>query len=609
MFNFVRDRESFRLLTVNNGRLRLLILFTGIMCICSRAHALQPVFLRNSQESNICRSLEFLEDTSGKLSFPELLHPDTRERFVPVNASQLNFGITRSVYWVMFQLKFDQPVQLSPSELREHNPWILEIDRAWMPTLELWVPVAGDSPSVRQTALTEKERWRKLSAVTADQSDRLNLLNRNSIFFIPDDYDQNRAMYLKMASWGPPLNFSLYVTQLAEFRNRTTWDFAVFGCIYGLIVAMILYNACIYVSLRNATYLVYVLYMLANFFYLSMGLGQFSALTGIHPQNIFFILYVFSGSAIFFAAWFCRSFLRTSRNAPIVDKILTAYMFLAVIWVFMAVTRFYYQLQILSAAICTTFPIMAIAAGLVCLIKGVRPAGYFLAAWSALSIGIMVWALRGLGILPQTQLITYSYPVSVAVESILLSLALADRIRILQREKRQLEITERRLLVLSNTDGLTKLYNKRYFDEKLKSEIALSDNLNTPLSLIILDVDDFKKVNDTHGHPAGDQVLKRLGEIVSLSIRDNDCGCRYGGEEFAVILPGTKKEDVMDVADRIRQSVCDELFENTDGNKFSVTVSIGLAQLHSGDKNADLINRADQALYKAKCHGKNKVVA
>ncbi|MDO9265154.1 MAG: diguanylate cyclase [Desulfosalsimonadaceae bacterium] len=584
-------------------------LVTGIVFICAHAHALEPTFLKDSPKVNICRTLEFLEDPAGELSLEELLHPGARDRFVPVNDPQLNLGITRSTYWFRFLLKFDPSGNSCEYEFMDNNSWLLEIDRAWMPTIELWVPVIRDSHDIRKTAQIMGENWRKLSAVTSDQSNRINLLNRSSIFFIPKDYDENRPMYLKMASWGPPLNFSLQVRRLNEFRNWLTWDFTVFGIIYGLIIAMTLYNACIYLSLRDKTYLVYVLYILTNFLYLSIGLGQFSALTGVLSGSYFYLIYVFSGSAVFFAAWFCRTFLMTSKNAPLIDKILMAYMFFAILLILMAVTGFYYQVQILSAAIGATFPIMAITAGLVCFIKGMKPAGYFLTAWSVLSVGILTWAFRSLGILPQTQLITYSYPVAVAAESILLSLALADRIRTLQQENRHLENRERRLLVLSNTDGLTKLYNKRYFNEKLKSEIALSGNLGDPLSLLILDLDDFKKVNDAYGHPAGDQVLKRLGEIVLMSIRDKDCGCRYGGEEFTIILPGTGKEKALDVAERIRRLINDDTFEAIDGQKFSATVSIGLAQFHPGENSADLINRADKSLYSAKRQGKNQTVS
>lgn len=593
-------------MTVYKRRRWLLSLVTGIVFICVHAHALEPTLLKNSPKANICRTLEFLEDPAGELSLEKLLRPGAQDRFVPVNAPQLNLGVTRSTYWFRFLLKFDQSKDSFEYEFMDHNSWLLEIDRAWMPTIELWVPVIRDS---HDTAQIMGENWRKLSAVTSNQSNRINLLNRSSIFFIPKDYDENRPMYLKMASWGPPLNFSLQVRRLSEFRNWLTWDFTFFGIIYGLIIAMILYNVCIYLSLRDKTYLVYVLYILTNFLYLSVGLGQFSALTGFLSGSYFYLIYVFSGSAVFFAAWFCRTFLLTSKNAPFIDKILMAYMFFAILLILMAVTGFYYQVQILGAAISATFPIMAITAGLVCFIKGMKPARYFLTAWSVLSVGILTWAFRSLGILPQTQLITYSYPVAVAAESILLSLALADRIRTLQQENRELENREHRLLILSNTDGLTKLYNKRYFNEKLKSEITLSGNLGNPLSLLMLDLDDFKKINDTYGHPAGDQVLKRLGEIVLMSIRDKDYGCRYGGEEFTVILPGAEKEQALNVAERIRRLISDDTFETIDGQKFSVTVSIGLAQLHPGENSADLINRADQSLYRAKRQGKNQTVA
>ena len=325
-------------------------------------------------------------------------------------------------------------------------------------------------------------------------------------------------------------------------------------------------------------------------------------------QKNFYLIYVFSGCGLFFAVWFCRAFLQTYKNTPLIDKILLAHMVLAIVWIFMSFSGMYYPVQHLSSLLGVIFPVMAIAAGGVAFFNGFRPAGYFLAAWSVLSAVILVWALRGMGVIPQTPVITYFYPVAVALESILLSLALADRIRILRLQKRALQVRERRLLVLSNTDGLTKLYNKRYFDENLKTEIIMSSNLDTPLSLLILDLDDFKKVNDVYGHPAGDQVLVRLGEIIRDSVRDNDCGCRYGGEEFVVILPGTDKDKAMDVGERIRRAVCADTFSTADNKKFSVTVSMGLARLNRGETGTELIERADQALYRAKREGKNRIV-
>jgi len=577
----------------------LLLFVNGILFLCSHASALHVIEPENSQRTNISPFLEVLEDPEGKLTLLQMLHPDGQNRFVPVASQQLNLGVTRSTYWFKFRLNIAQTDNLSNVKPLIDTAWILEIDRAWMPTIELWMPVTSQS---------KKDRWQKISAITADQSNRKNFLHRNAIFLIPNDFDASRAAYLKLASWGPPLNFSLFITRMQEFRNRMTWDFFVFGIIYGLMGAMILYNACLYLSLRSRAYLLYVLYMVSIFFYLSTAIGHYLAITGASPGQFFYMVYILSGFGTFFAAWFCRTFLMTPQNAPFIDKVLMLHMAFSVIWILMAFFGFYYFTQIISSIVGISFPFTAIAAGLVCFRKGFKPAGYFLTAWTVLSIGILAWALRGLGFLPQTQLITYFYPGATALECILLSLALGDRIKILQQEKQQLEVQGRRLIVLSNTDSLTKLYNKRYFDKKINSEITISHDFREPLSLLMMDLDDFKKINDTYGHQVGDQVLKTLGTIILNSVREKDSACRYGGEEMIIILPDTKKDKAREVAERIRKAMHHFAFNDEKGRDISVTISIGVAQHHHSESSANLIKRADQALYQAKEKGKNRTI-
>ena len=113
---------------------------------------------------------------------------------------------------------------------------------------------------------------------------------------------------------------------------------------------------------------------------------------------------------------------------------------------------------------------------------------------------------------------------------------------------------------LTITDGLTNLYNRRYFDDSLSKEMARSTRHDNSFSLIMLDVDNFKNYNDTYGHPEGDEVLKDIGSIIKSSIRKIDVPCRYGGEEFAVILPETTKDNAVILAERIRERLVEKRF-------------------------------------------------
>ena len=176
-----------------------------------------------------------------------------------------------------------------------------------------------------------------------------------------------------------------------------------------------------------------------------------------------------------------------------------------------------------------------------------------------------------------------------------------------QSEKALLE-SERRYMELSITDGLTRLYNSRHYFERLSSEIERTLRYDSFLSLILLDIDDFKQYNDTFGHPEGDKVLARLGEVIRGSLRKTDSAYRYGGEEFTVILPETEGESAVNVAERIRSGFESLIFSPEPGKEVPKTVSIGVAQYRPREELSSLMNRADKAMYQAKEQGKNRVI-
>jgi len=160
------------------------------------------------------------------------------------------------------------------------------------------------------------------------------------------------------------------------------------------------------------------------------------------------------------------------------------------------------------------------------------------------------------------------------------------------------------------TDGLTNLYNKRYMLESLESEIARSARCNHELSFIIMDIDNFKHYNDTNGHPAGDKLLKELALIIQNSIRKTDITCRYGGEEFVVILPETAKENAKVVAEKLVKKIAENPFDFAENQPLGcVSVSMGLSTYpYDAVDYEALIVSGDKALYAAKTSGKNRVV-
>lgn len=167
---------------------------------------------------------------------------------------------------------------------------------------------------------------------------------------------------------------------------------------------------------------------------------------------------------------------------------------------------------------------------------------------------------------------------------------------------------------LAITDGLTGLKNHRYFQEALALELKRAERHHAPLALIMADIDFFKRVNDTYGHRTGDGVLRRIADILARSIREVDHACRYGGEEFALVLVHTPFQGAERTAERIRKAVAGSIFTTVEegegkGREIRVTVSAGIAAFpEHGSTPSLLIERADQALYKAKRSGRNRVV-
>jgi diguanylate cyclase (GGDEF)-like protein len=164
--------------------------------------------------------------------------------------------------------------------------------------------------------------------------------------------------------------------------------------------------------------------------------------------------------------------------------------------------------------------------------------------------------------------------------------------------------------ILAKTDSLTKLYNNRQFYESLSSELKRSARYGHFLSLIMLDVDHFKKYNDSFGHLQGDVVLKEIARILLDNLRNSDIAARYGGEEMVIILPETFKEKAVGVAQRIRKNIQEYSFPGSGGEAVRVTVSLGIATYpDDADSVMELIRESDRALYQAKREGRNRVCA
>jgi two-component system, cell cycle response regulator len=190
---------------------------------------------------------------------------------------------------------------------------------------------------------------------------------------------------------------------------------------------------------------------------------------------------------------------------------------------------------------------------------------------------------------------------------------LAARVRTQITRKRFSDILRNRIeesVEMAITDGLTGLFNRRYMETHLETLVTQSRQTGRPLSLLIADIDHFKKVNDTHGHDAGDAVLREFAVRFRRNTRGIDLACRLGGEEFVIIMPETELRRAFQIGERLRAAIAAETFRLTDGTGLRITASVGVATVDfENDTPTLLYKRADTALYAAKREGRNRVIA
>lgn len=448
-----------------------------------------------------------------------------------------------------------------------------------------------------------------------------------------------------------------------QFSTYDFYDNIIYGVALGILLAMVVYNLILGVFLRDTAYLFY------STFVLSVILYQF-AVTGYGSRYIWQDVMEFQGRAFslfasisfMFAGLFLRNFLRLRKRGGWVlhlNTIIVGYWLLSIPVTLMD--------PMLLRKVGDPMALVTCIAGLTTTIhlwrKGDVSARYFTIAWTFVIAATFVIVLMFRGVIPYDPMTAKTQLAGFVAECMLLAFALVERIN---RERRQREILQQttlemiqqasaerqakleaqaealklqqrhneeleqrvrdrtaeleralteleqanhELATLSMTDALTGLHNRRYFDEVLRNEIARSQRLQLPVSLILVDVDYFKRINDTWGHLIGDECLRLVAAALSqVVVRSTDLVARYGGEEFAIILPGTSEADALKVAERVRQTV-EKISFIHQGERIILHVSLGVAGWIPlpHETNEQLVAAADSALYRAKQRGRNRV--
>ncbi len=433
------------------------------------------------------------------------------------------------------------------------------------------------------------------------------------------------------------VQFDANLWPAAEFLEHDQGIILLFGLCYGILLIMAIYNMFVYWTTREVTYLYYVgcVFSLLLFMVAINGFG-YQFLWGAWPGLNDRVVALGISLAIFFSTIFLRDFLRINPlTHPALGRVVQACCLLGLGLIGVSLFADYGDIikpLITATVLCC---LLGFGVGLYRWWEGYTVAKYYMGAWSFYFFGGFVMGCSKMDWIPHNLFTEYAIQFGAVAEVILLSLALAVRLnherhmrfhaqrealkiqldsnekleRRVRDRTRALEKANRKLALLSNTDSLTGLKNRRALNDSLKAEYRRGSRCQRPLAVILLDIDHFKQFNDRFGHQVGDQCLIAVARRIEECLkRPADFVARFGGEEFCVVLPGTPFAGAKAMAESIRHAIATLPFR-VDGEAARVTVSLGLfAGIPQAiEENNDYLSRADQALYDAKNQGRNSV--
>lgn len=570
--------------------------------------------------SKITRSslaeLSYLEDPDGTLTLSEI--EAFEDQFTAAESDTLNFGLSASTHWVW--IKLNRPFRSSSSKL--------------------YVELGYPHLDVLQTYQKVNDRF-ELQYSLGDFVSFNNRPVKDRTWVIPVDFtlqDASVDLLVRTQSKGS-VQLPLVIHTEESYRLVDRNEQLVLGLYYGILFGLLAYNILLALGTREKLYVEYCAYAVFQ------GVFQFSQnglafeyfwpeATGWHQVSIPF----FACLSLLFCLRFTRVFLNVDREHY--SKLHIAFRIAEGVFLFLTIASFYFDksLVIMFVSITVTLAgIFMLGVASYIYLKGDPNARLYLLAWGVLLFGIIVYAAKTLGFLPELFITEYSVQIGSVIEMVLLSYALADRFNRLKNENikvqeeasatlenrvalRTQELADT-LVMLENAnarleasvlrDPLTNIYNRRHFNLVLDEKLGEAKASQTPLSVLMIDIDHFKKINDTYGHLMGDDVIISVAKMLDVFCVDSlFVPARFGGEEFVVLLPEFSQHEAYQVAEKIRLSVQALGFnENMGSEPLNVTVSIGVSSIE--DKNfrdtaLKLIDRADQALYSAKASGRNR---
>ncbi len=550
----------------------------------SASIAADPLLVREINHYSLGHSIEYLEDKEGTLTFEEIRSGARDGEFRDARTNILNFGFTRSAYWLRFRID-------NTFRVTANTNWVLELSFPFVDGATLYSPtVSGEYQA--KTFGDRQPFWSR------------DWRHRNFVFNLGRIPDASTDYYYMRVYGRGALNVPLDLWTPQELAEHTANEQIVIGIYYGVMLAMLLYNLFIYFSTRDVTYLRYVSFLFAFLMLQAVANGHgfqyiwppYPALANISTP--FFI--ALSGLS---AIWFTTAFLEVPQHKPELQPMYRAGMYTNTAALLIALfmpTHYSLPINILIAI--ATIGIL-VAGALAILRSGSRPAQFYLAAWSMLLLGCLLKGLALAGVLPQNHFTNYTWQLGSALEVLLLSLGLGDRINVLREERLSALQQAFEFEKIAHTDRLTGLYNRTYFEREFKQhkDYAIR-NPNSHFGLFIVDLIGLKQINDVYGHAAGDQAIRMTARILKSLCRQSDVVSRIGGDEYAIICPRLNHFDYEAFVARMEERTAGGTIKYQDGEEVrTIPIHLSIGHGHTSRVSPkEIFEYADKEMYRRK---------
>lgn len=377
----------------------------------------------------------------------------------------------------------------------------------------------------------------------------------------------------------------------------------------GILIGVSLVTLLFWLQLRERVYLLFAATMALQLMYVLLAYGDAYALTvfawlaRFGVEGIWFIATASTIVTVFFLLDFAELWPRApvlSRMLFVVGAVLPSLLLVALLVSGLMGTHDRVWFPPIGNSLLLAANVLAIITLAVVWLRGGRHAGFVLIAWVPLVVVSTARALQLSAGRPLNPWLEYGLPLMQAFAAVVLVLGLAHRMRMFQRERDAAQQD-------AEHDALTRVFNRAGTMRRLDRAIGDNRERRLPLSVLFLDLDHFKRINDTHGHAVGDACLSQVTEVIRSEMQPEQSLGRIGGEEFLLLLPGAPRRQARDLAERIRQQVALRCAD-VQGAPVALTLSIGVVECQPTDTTASLLQRADEAMYRAKHEGRNRVV-